>query len=585
MTAVVATAGHVDHGKSTLVRALTGMDTDRLEEERRRGLSIELGYAWTTWPKIGDVAFVDVPGHRRFVRTTLAGLGPVPVVLLVVAADEGWMPQSAEHLAALDLLDVRRGVLVITKIDRADPARASAEARQALAATALAAMPEVRVSAVAGTGIDVLVETLAGVLVALPAADQAAPPRLWVDRSFSVTGAGQVITGTLPEGTIQVGDELTTAAGARVRVRGIESLGRPVDQVHGPTRVALNIRSRGGQVGRGDVVFAPGSHVVTDLLDGVMRGSTAVRAGSAIAHIGSAAVPCRARPLGAGHVRLTLARPVPLHVGDRVLVRDPGRAGAIAGVTVLDVRPPALSGRGAATRRSAELAGLAEPADVADHLLAVAPRSTADLAAMGLPTDRGVEVLTGWRVDPRRWRELGQTLSSIVTAGVERDPLDSPSLRSLAARLDLPDDAMIGPLATAAGLRVDRGLVRPVGPDTASPTGVGAALDALGGWFDRHPYEAPPVDRLVDFGLDDRILAAAARDGRVLRLGPQLVLAPGTDDAAYERLAVLPEPFRVTDVCAALGTTRRTAVPLLELLDRTGRTSRARDGRRTLLRR
>ena len=154
VTFVVATAGHVDHGKSALVRALTGMDTDRLDEERRRGLSIELGYAWTTWPTIGDVAFVDVPGHRRFVRTTLAGLGPVPVVLLVVAADEGWMPQSAEHLAALDLLEVNRGVLVITKIDRADPVRASAEARQALAATALADLPEVRVSAVDGTGIN-----------------------------------------------------------------------------------------------------------------------------------------------------------------------------------------------------------------------------------------------------------------------------------------------------------------------------------------------------------------------------------------------------------------------------------------------
>ena len=188
-------------------------------------------------------------------------------------------------------------------------------------------------------------------------------------------------------------------------------------------------------------------------------------------------------------------------------------------------------------------------------------------------------------MDPRRWRELGETLSSLVAAAVERDPLDLPSVHSLADRLDLPDDALVAPLAAATGLQLDRGLVRPVGPVGTAPTEVSTALDALGGWFDRHPYEAPPVDQLVELGLDDRILASAARAGLVLRLGPRLVLAPGTDDAVYERLAALPDPFRVTDVCATLGTTRRTAVPLLELLDRTGRTSRASDGRRTLLRR
>jgi len=591
VTYVVATAGHVDHGKSTLVRALTGMEPDRLEDERRRGLSIELGYAWTSWPGTGEVAFVDVPGHRRFVRTTLAGLGPVPVVIFVLAADEGWLPQSAEHLAALDALGVRHGVLVITKTDLADPARASAEARRALAPTTLAGMGEVRVCARDGVGLDALVAALARVLAELPVPDPSAPVRLWVDRSFSVIGAGQVITGTLPAGRIGVGDALVTASGAEVRVRGVESLGRPVDQVCGTARVALNVRVRGpagraGRIDRGTAVVAPGSYVMTTVLDVVLSGAADVHSGTAVLHIGSAAVACRARPLGPRHVRLTLAAPVPLHVGDRALVRDPGRPGALVGVTVLDVCPPALAGRGAAVHRAGELAGLGSRADVAARLLATGPRSTADLLAMGLPPEGGVEVAPGWRVAPQRWRELGRALHAMITTAVDRDPFAAPTpVGSVSAQLELPDPALVAPLAAEAGLRVEHGAVRPAAGEPSLPAVVGAALDQLDAWFERHPYQAPPADRLVALGLDERALAAAAREGLVLRLGPRLVLVAGADGSAYEHLARLPAPFRVTEVCAALGTTRRTAVPLLELLDRTGRTRRSPDGRRTLLRR
>jgi selenocysteine-specific elongation factor len=176
---VVATAGHVDHGKSTLVRALTGQDPDRLEEEHRRGLSIELGYCWTRLDPVGDVAFVDVPGHERFLSTTLAGLGPVSVAMLVVAADDDWMPQAAEHLAALDALDVRHGVLVVTRADLADPAPAMARARAQLARSSLAAAPGVVVSGRTGEGLDDLRQALLGVLTAMPAPDPAADV-LWL---------------------------------------------------------------------------------------------------------------------------------------------------------------------------------------------------------------------------------------------------------------------------------------------------------------------------------------------------------------------------------------------------------------------
>src|SRR3712207_3930312 len=189
---VLATAGHVDHGKSTLVRALTGMEPDRWAEERRRGTTIDLGFAWTTLPSGRTVAFVDVPGHERFVGTMLAGVGPVPAVLLVVAADEGWMPQSAEHVDALSALGVREGLLVISRSDLMEPDLALADAREHLAGTPLADVPAVAVSAATGAGMPALRRALDDLVARLPAPDPGADVRLWVDRAFTIRGAGTV---------------------------------------------------------------------------------------------------------------------------------------------------------------------------------------------------------------------------------------------------------------------------------------------------------------------------------------------------------------------------------------------------------
>src|SRR5688572_25526016 len=199
---VVATAGHVDHGKSTLVRALTGMEPDRLAEEQRRGMTIELGFVWTPLPSGSVVAFVDVPGHQRFVPTMLAGAGPVPAALVVVAADEGWMPQSAEHLAALDALGVRHGLIAVTRSDLADPGPALDRARAEVAATSLGTVEAVSVSATTGKGLADLRVALDRLGAMLPAADPAAPVRLWVDRCFTIHGSGTVVTGTLGAGTL-----------------------------------------------------------------------------------------------------------------------------------------------------------------------------------------------------------------------------------------------------------------------------------------------------------------------------------------------------------------------------------------------
>jgi selenocysteine-specific elongation factor len=349
---VIATAGHVDHGKSTLVQALTGMDPDRWEAERRRGLTIDLGYAWLTLPSGEKLAFVDVPGHERFVPNMLAGVGPVPAVLFVVAADGGWKPQSAEHLAVLDALGIRHGLLVVTRSDLADPGPVMAEASRLIAASSLGQVEALAVSAVTGDGLPDLVEALARLAGRLPVPDPGAPVRIWVDRSFSITGSGTVVTGTLPAGAVHRGDELVVTPSMRpVRVRGLQALGEPATDVTGPARVAVNLRGTSHErLGRGMALVQPGRWTLTDVID--VRFTAAGEPTSEQAddgaprlprtvtlHVGAARTPARVRPLGGRIARLTLREALPLHVGDRVLLRDPGASKA----------PP----RGAAAPRSA----------------------------------------------------------------------------------------------------------------------------------------------------------------------------------------------------------------------------------------
>ncbi len=201
---VIATAGHVDHGKSTLVRALTGMEPDRWAEERTRGMTIDLGFASTTLPQGPTVAFVDVPGHERFIGNMLAGVGPAPAVMMVVAADEGWRTQSAEHLAAIDALGVQHGLLVVTRSDLADPGPATARALQEISASSLGNVDAVQVSGRTGAGLDLLREALARLVSRLPPPRLDGRVRLWVDRSFTIRGSGTVVTGTLGAGTIRL---------------------------------------------------------------------------------------------------------------------------------------------------------------------------------------------------------------------------------------------------------------------------------------------------------------------------------------------------------------------------------------------
>ncbi|HST67253.1 MAG TPA: selenocysteine-specific translation elongation factor, partial [Mycobacteriales bacterium] len=401
---VVATAGHVDHGKSTLVRALTGMEPDRWVEERRRGMTLDLGFAWTDLPA-GPLALVDVPGHERFVPTMLAGVGPVPAVLFVVAADGGWMPQSDEHLDALDALGVRHGLLAVTRADLApaEPAIAAALAR--IARTSLGAVPAVAVSGATGAGIAELRAALDSLVRSLPVPAPYGPVRLWVDRAFTVRGSGTVVTGTLGAGTLRVGDELSLD-GTPVQVRALQSMDRPVESISGTARVAVNLRGVPvSAVSRGAALVTPGDWTSSSVLDVAV--STTDLPAELVLHAGSAAVPVRVRPLGAAAARLTLARPLPLHVGDRMLLRDPGRHTVATGVRVLDVRPPQLRRRGAAARRAAVLAGLSGPPSGDAEVARRGAIRAADLRAMGVPAPTSALRAGDWLIDPAqagRWR-------------------------------------------------------------------------------------------------------------------------------------------------------------------------------------
>jgi selenocysteine-specific elongation factor len=586
---VVATAGHVDHGKSTLVRLLTGMEPDRLAEERRRGLTIDLGFAWTDLPSGERIAFVDVPGHERFVPTMLAGAGPVPAVLFVVAADEGWMAQSAEHLAALDALGVSHGLLVVTRSDLADPEPARAQALARLAETSIGAAPSVAVSGRTGAGLDDLRRALATLVRGLPPADPSADVRLWVDRSFSVHGAGTVVTGTLRAGTLRVGDELEISGQPkRARVRGLQALGEEQPEVGAVARVAVNLRGvERDAIGRGDTLLAPGAWSMTGAVDVALSEPVDLR-GTVVLHLGSAGVPVRFRLLDKTFARLTLDRPLPLRVGDRGLLRDPGRRQIVAGVRVLDVRPPELQRRGAARDRAEALARAgSEPARLA--ALQLAGRGfvqAAERRAMGLP-EQGYELPGGWLADPDAWSEQVARAPGEVDAWLARNPLAAGMPADiLRQRLSVPPAvpaAVLRRLVEAAGLVESDGRSSRDGrqPD-ALPASVEQAVRAVEADLAAEPFVAPDAGRLAELGLGGRELAAAVRVGRLNAIGDGLVLLPDAPAAALRTLATLEQPFTLSQARQALRTTRRVAVPLLELLDRLGHTERLEDGTRRL---
>ncbi|MFP5299433.1 MAG: selenocysteine-specific translation elongation factor, partial [Actinomycetota bacterium] len=359
---VIGTAGHVDHGKSTLVQRLTGIDPDRFAEEKRRGLTIDLGFAWFALPSGREVGVVDVPGHERFIANMLAGAGGITVCLFVVAANEGWKPQSAEHLTIIDLLGIEHGVVALTKSDTVDDETlemARLEVEEKLSVSSLGGAAIVPCSAVTGTGLDELVSALDRALAEAPAPADVGRPRLWVDRVFTIAGAGTVVTGTSAGGTFATGEEVEIAPeGRRARIRKIQSHKKELPSVGPGNRTALNLAGLERQgAERGDAIVRAGAWRPTQEFDALVTvaGSDLLGVeheltdkGAHLLHVGSAETPVRIALLdqerlrsgGSGLARLYLRDPLPLARGDRFVLRDVGRMLTFGGGRVLDPLPP-----------------------------------------------------------------------------------------------------------------------------------------------------------------------------------------------------------------------------------------------------
>ncbi|MBE2197717.1 MAG: selenocysteine-specific translation elongation factor [Anaerolinea sp.] len=354
---VIGTAGHVDHGKSTLVEALTGIDPDRLAEEKAREMTIDLGFAWITLGE-EEVGIVDVPGHRDFIENMLAGVGGIDLALFVVAADEGVMPQTREHLAILDLLEVHGGVVALTKVDLVQEPDwlelVEMDLRDTLAGTALADAPIVPVSARTGQGLETLKQTLWQTLQTTPPRPDKGRPRLHIDRVFSLSGFGTVVTGTLLDGRFHLGDTVDIQPGGlKGRIRGLQTHKTKRDVALPGSRVAINLTGIDkDQVQRGDVLAAPGVVSGTILLDAAYRHLADV--GAPLKHnmevklfIGAKEVLARTRVLGAAHIeagsegwlQLALSEPVAAVRGDRFILRRPSPGVTLGGGRVLDPHP------------------------------------------------------------------------------------------------------------------------------------------------------------------------------------------------------------------------------------------------------
>ena len=606
---VIATAGHVDHGKSSLIVRLTGIDPDRWAEEKRRGLTIDLGYAWCTLPSGREIGFVDVPGHERFIGNMLAGVGPVRLVLFVVAADEGWKPQSEEHLQILDVLGVRGGVIALTKRDLVDDemlALAIEEIRERVADTGLADAPILPVSSESGEGIDALATALDAMLDGVGPPDEARA-RLHIDRVFTIKGAGTVVTGTLSGDCLGVGDEVELyPAGARARIRSLQTHKQSEDRACPVSRVAANLVGvERDRLGRGDVLASPAAWRPTRVFEARLHAvggrSRAVTARGAFKlYVGAAEVDARVRfygttklePGAEAFVRITATTPLVLDVGDRFVVREAGRRETVAGGTVLDVAPPARAGPDPVVRLAARATA---SRDALPELLVEergAIRAEDVFALTGSTMDGGVAVAE-WRVADALRTAVQTSVTGSLAAYHAEHPLE------VGAALTLARSAVTGALRAARAPTdpaladalltdlTDRGVVA---RDTTTvrlmshqvvlqerSADVERLLLAIGGEREATP---PTVRELVAAGIGRDVIDAAAREGVVVRVSSDLVMT--TDLVARAEATVRASGAAGITVSAlreSLGTSRKYAVPIMEWFDQRGVTRRDGDVR------
>jgi selenocysteine-specific elongation factor len=604
---IVGTAGHIDHGKSALVKALTGTDPDRLKEEKERGITVDLGFAHLDLGGGVTASFIDVPGHERFVRNMLAGAHGVDAVVLVIAADESVMPQTREHFHICRLLGVPRGLIALTKCDLAPPdlqALAELEARELAAGSFLEAAPVLRVSAQTGAGLAELRDALRALAGDVRDRPVDALLRLPVDRAFTMRGFGTVVTGTLVSGALETGQELELLpAGRRVRVRGLQVHGAPAPRVTAGSRAAVNLSGvEVSEVARGDVLAQPGTLRPTALLDveiALLPGQRALRNQARLrVHLASAEVLARLHVIGGGAVeagrlgrgQLRLERPAVAGRGDRVILRSYSPATTIGGALVLDPLPPRRRRRDAlavvaeADRRQAALAMIAESGvrGVEAGTLAARLTITRDELRALLEGETGVAAVGR---DPaflsrKALDELGAATETLLARFHADHPL-RPSmpreeLRTRAftgapegafARVLADLEAAGRARALGDGVALARHEIRLSAPEQEARRALLAAGEAAG-------LEGVEPPRLAASGLPAAVLEGVARllvtEGALRRVGDALVFAPALDRLKDDLRRRHPPGSRL-DVGALkemTGLSRKFVIPLLEYLDR-----------------
>ena len=627
---IIGTAGHIDHGKTALVQALTGVDTDRLKEEKARGITVDLGFAY-----VGQGArvtgFVDVPGHERFVHTMLAGASGIDFALLVVAADDGVMPQTREHLAILDLLGIGRGIVVLSKADLADAERraeVAGEIRATLAGTSLEGAPILPVSVRTGEGVEALKLALAHAEEGTPAPGERGAFRLAVDRSFTLSGAGTVVTGTVLSGAVSVGDGVVVSPGGiPARVRSIHAQNRPAERGVAGQRCALNLAGEGiskEAVARGDMVLDPSLHAPTDRIDAHFRvlGSEPKALGTwfpARLHHASAEVGARLVPLGdpvepggGGLVQLVLDRPIAAAIGDRFILRDVSAQRTISGGRFLDLRAPARKRR--TPERLAQLDALSarEPAEALARLLEVPPhqaelsgfaRDHALTAAEGATIVQGLGAVTleagGQRhlLSPAQWDRFRENLLAAIGQHHEENPdqqgigrerlrmLVQPRLPAPAFRAALEREARGGAVVLeGAFLRLPGHEVRLDPEDEALFARI---LPLLLGEARFRPPRVRDISGLFEHPETEirRVLKACARLGRVDQIAHDHFFARATTAEMVEIAKDVARGAEDGWITAAafrdrMDNGRKVAIQILDFLDRQGVTLRRGDLRR-----
>jgi selenocysteine-specific elongation factor len=559
---VFATAGHVDHGKSSLVLALTGTDPDRFEEEKRRGLTIDLGFAHTELPSGAGVSFIDVPGHVRFLRNMLAGVGGIDACLFVVAATEGWKAQSEEHLRILELLGVSHGVVALTKVDLVDAEWleiATLDVLDRVTGTFLADAPIVPVSSITGRGLNDLRFALDELVRRTPQALDRSRPRLWVDRVFAAKGSGTVVTGTLTGGQLDVDDVVVIVpTNVSARIRGIQSHGAAVPAIGPGNRVALNLAGiEHTEVERGDAVVRGEQWRPTQRFDASLSvldqlSHKVSRRGAYAAYIGSGEFPVKVRVIGGesiapgatGLVRLHVHEPVPILPGDRYVLRESGRSETVGGGEVFDIHPVLPASKARPDRNVSRV-----------------------IDERGWITPAELDLLTGERLNAT----IGEWVASEAAVKALRERLHQQITQAGPLGLDVAslDQRERAVLATIGGLVVDAGRVRPV--EARDPLANHPYIDALltGGYAppDAAGFDKAEVRQLVRHGL------IVERDG--VYFHPSVVDAAGV--MAARLLLDNPNGYTISQFRDATASTRKHALPLANELDSRGVTRRRGD--------